>query len=69
MRDSQIDPRLTVNEILTQNPAAITVLNGFGIDSCCCGGGTSLTAVAHHHDLHLDAIVSALEAAMPIATT
>ena len=38
MTHPRIDPSLTVNEILLRYPAAVTVINAYGIDSCCGGG-------------------------------
>jgi iron-sulfur cluster repair protein YtfE (RIC family) len=65
MKRSRIDPALTVNQIILRYPAAIAVMNEFGIDSCC-GGGTSLQAAAQRDGLDLDALLTALEAIMPV---
>jgi regulator of cell morphogenesis and NO signaling len=60
MTTPRIDPSLTVNEILLRYPAAVTVINAYGIDSCC-GGGIPLEAVAREQQLDLDAITAELE--------
>jgi regulator of cell morphogenesis and NO signaling len=63
MKQSGIDPTLTINEIIRRYPAAITVLNAFGVDSCC-GGGEPLATVARRDARDLDAIVVALNLAL-----
>ena len=61
MTRPRIDPSLTVNEILQRHPAAVTVINAYGIDSCC-GGGIPLEAAAREQQLDLDAIRTELDA-------
>jgi len=63
MQTSRIDPTLTINEILLRYPRTIAVINAYGIDSCC-GGGVPLETVARTNDLDLDAITTALDAAI-----
>ena len=55
-----MDPTLTINEIVLRHPAALPILNRFGIDACC-GGGIPLETVARKHGLELTAIVAALD--------
>ncbi|MGE5731336.1 MAG: DUF542 domain-containing protein [Gemmatimonas sp.] len=42
------------------------MFNTFGIDSCC-GGSVSLDSVAQRHGIDLDALLAALENAVPRA--
>lgn len=56
----QIHSTATVNEILMQHPAAVSVLNTFGIDACC-GGAASLEEAACRDGVDLHALVEALE--------
>lgn len=55
-----VDPALSVNEILRRWPAAIPALNAAGIDTCC-GGAASLEAAAHDAGVALDPLVAAIE--------
>jgi len=57
----QIDPAATVNEILLQYPAAVSVFNAFGIDACC-GGDASLEEAARRDGANLPALAGALAA-------
>jgi iron-sulfur cluster repair protein YtfE (RIC family) len=34
----QLDPALTINEIVAAHPETIPVFNRFGFDTCCGGG-------------------------------
>ena len=61
MTRPRIDPSLTVNEILRRHPAAVAVINAYGIDSCC-GGGIPLETAAREQQLDLEAITSELDA-------
>jgi regulator of cell morphogenesis and NO signaling len=54
-----IDPTWSVNEILRRYPAAVTVLNAYGIDSCC-GGPRAIADVARAHRLDLPALLAEL---------
>ena len=36
----QLDPALTINEIVARHPDTIVVFNQFGLDTCCGGGVT-----------------------------
>jgi regulator of cell morphogenesis and NO signaling len=56
-----IDPTWSVNEVLRRYPAAVTVLNAYGIDSCC-GGPRALADVARAHRLDLPALLAELTA-------
>jgi len=60
---TNIDPRLTVAEIVAQHPAAAPVLARFGLDTCC-GGKHPLEHACRAHRLDLDEVLRALEAAL-----
>lgn len=59
----QLDPSLTINEIVARNPETIAVFNRFGMDTCC-GGGVSVVDAARRDGLDLDQILAALRDAM-----
>jgi regulator of cell morphogenesis and NO signaling len=60
-RDSlTIDAAATVNEILSQHPATVSVFNDFGIDACC-GGDASLAEAARRDDADIVALIAALD--------
>jgi iron-sulfur cluster repair protein YtfE (RIC family) len=56
---ADLDPSLSVNEILRRWPASIGPLNAFGID-CCCGGDASLRDAAADADVSLEDLLDAL---------
>ncbi len=56
-----IDPKITVNEIIAQNPDAMTVLAELGIDTCC-GGSEPLEKAARDAGVPLEEVVAALSA-------
>jgi regulator of cell morphogenesis and NO signaling len=55
-----IDHSATVNEILVQYPATVSVFNALGIDACC-GGDASLDEAARRDGVDVDALLDALE--------
>jgi regulator of cell morphogenesis and NO signaling len=57
-----IDRSATVNEILAQHPATVSVFNAFGIDACC-GGDAELAEAASRDGADLNALLAALESA------
>ena len=57
---TMIDRSATVNEILVQFPATVSVFNAFGIDACC-GGDADLAAAARRDDADVNALLAALE--------
>ena len=59
----QIDPTLTVNEIVALYPQTIPVFNRFGLDTCC-GGGVTVDAAARRDGVDADATWAALRAAL-----
>lgn len=59
----RLDAEATVNAILDQHPAALRVLNAFGIDACC-GGARTLVEAAREDGADLSALVAALEWAL-----
>jgi regulator of cell morphogenesis and NO signaling len=50
----------TVNEILAEHPAAVSVFNALGIDACC-GGDASLSEAARRDGASLHALLAALD--------
>jgi regulator of cell morphogenesis and NO signaling len=58
----QLDPSLTINEIVARHPETIAVFNRFGMDTCC-GGGVSVEEAARRDGLDLDQILAALRGA------
>jgi regulator of cell morphogenesis and NO signaling len=51
----------TINVIVARYPAALPVLQHFGLDACC-GGALPLAIAAAHHGLDVPALLEALEA-------
>ena len=58
----QLNPSLTINEIVARHPETIAVFNRFGMDTCC-GGGVSVEEAARRDGLDLDQILAALRGA------
>lgn len=58
----QLDPSLTINEIVARHPETIAVFNRFGMDTCC-GGGVSVEEAARRDGLDLDQMLAALRGA------
>lgn len=58
-----INTQQTVRDLVRSNPAAVGVLESFGIDYCC-GGNKSLSEACRVASLPLDAIVEQLEEAL-----
>jgi len=56
-----VDTAATVNEILAQHPATVSVFNVFGIDACC-GGDASLDEAARRDNADVVALIAALDA-------
>lgn len=54
-----IEPTDTINQIVARYPAALPVLQRFGLDTCC-GGALALATAAEHHALDVQAILAAL---------
>lgn len=59
----QLDPSLTINEIVARYPETIAVFNRFGMDTCC-GGGVPVEEAARRDGLDVDQILAALRDAM-----
>lgn len=59
----QLDPSLTINEIVARCPETIAVFNRFGMDTCC-GGSVPVEEAARRDGLDLDPILAALREAM-----
>ena len=55
-----INRSATVNELLVQYPATVSVFNSFGIDACC-GGDADLAEAARRDGADVDALLAALE--------
>jgi iron-sulfur cluster repair protein YtfE (RIC family) len=56
---TQLDPTLTINEIVARYPATIPVFNRFGMDTCC-GGGVSVYDAARRDGIDVEAVLVAL---------
>ncbi len=52
---------VTLNTLVALHPAALPVLQRFGLDTCC-GGALPLRTAAEHHQLDLAELVRALRA-------
>lgn len=63
MRNSDLSPTSTVDEIVAHSPIAISVFNAFGIDTCC-GGAVALGDAALHAHVQLATLLAALDAAI-----
>lgn len=59
----EIDPGLTINEIVALHPETIAVFNRFGMDTCC-GGGVRVDEAARRDGLDVDAVRTALQDAI-----
>jgi regulator of cell morphogenesis and NO signaling len=55
-----LDPSWSVNDVLLDRPAAVTVFNALGIDACC-GGALSLSEAADQAEVSVAALLEALE--------
>jgi regulator of cell morphogenesis and NO signaling len=60
---TQLDPTLTINEIVARYPATIPVFNRFGMDTCC-GGGVSVQQAAHRDGIDVETVLTALREAV-----
>ena len=58
-RTPSIDTADTVNRIIVEYPAAVSIFNAFGIDACC-GGDASLEEAARRDGADVDALIEAL---------
>lgn len=56
----QIDPALTINEIVAAHPQTMAVFNQFGLDTCC-GGGVRVDEAARRDGIDADAVIAALQ--------
>lgn len=59
----QLDPSLTINEIVSQHPATAACFNRFGFDTCC-GGGVTVQEAARRDGVDLDAVLADLRRAL-----
>lgn len=57
-----VDATMPVNTITALSPAAAAILRGFGLDESCAGTMPLGTAV-RHHELELEMVLAALNAA------
>lgn len=60
MPSPSINTAATINEILAEHPAAVSVFNALGIDACC-GGDASLDEAARRDGASLEALIAALD--------
>jgi regulator of cell morphogenesis and NO signaling len=58
-----VDAHETLNELVARAPAALPVLQRFGLDTCC-GGSLTLAAAAQHHGLDAAELLAALAKAL-----
>ena len=58
-----IEPTETLNELVARAPAALPVLQRFGLDTCC-GGALPLAVAAQRHGLDLAELLAALREAV-----
>lgn len=56
---TQLDPTLTINEIVARYPEAIAVFNRLGFDTCC-GGGITVDEAARRDGVDASAVLGAL---------
>ncbi|HNP86944.1 MAG TPA: DUF542 domain-containing protein [Kouleothrix sp.] len=56
---SALDATMTLNQIVASWPAALPVLQRFGLDTCC-GGALPLSEAAAHHQIAPQALLAAL---------
>ena len=61
-----VDPTWSINELLGRRPAAIAVLNAYGLDTCC-GGASSLADAAREAGVELQSLIADVEAQAPAA--
>ena len=59
----EIDPSLTINEIVALHPATISVFNRFGMDTCC-GGAVRVDEAARRDGVDLETLQTALNEAI-----
>lgn len=60
---TQLDPSLTINEIVAQHPETIACFNRFGFDTCC-GGGVSVEEAARRDGVDLETVLAELRRAV-----
>ena len=60
---TQVDPTMTINEIVARYPATIPVFNRFGMDTCCGRGGSGYDA-ARRDGIDVEAVLAALREAV-----
>jgi regulator of cell morphogenesis and NO signaling len=56
-------PEHSVNEIICRYPSVLSVLDGFGVDTCC-GGAESLASAARSARIPIDALMAGISAAI-----
>jgi regulator of cell morphogenesis and NO signaling len=61
-----VDGNETLNELVARAPAALPVLQRYGLDTCC-GGALPLAVAAEHHGLELAGLLAALREALQTA--
>ena len=55
----QLDPSITIKEIVAAHPETIPVFNRFGFDTCC-GGGVRVEEAARRDGIDLNEVIAAL---------
>jgi iron-sulfur cluster repair protein YtfE (RIC family) len=59
----EIDPTLSVNEIVRRHPTSLSVLTARGINTCC-GGALALSVAAANANLDLSPLLDEIKAAV-----
>ena len=59
MTDREIDPGMSVNDVIRRHPSTITVFNELGIDACC-GGAASIDEAARRDGVESSVLLAAL---------
>ena len=54
---NQIDPTISVNDLVRRYPASLPVLSSLGIDSCC-GGAKTVSAAAESAGITVDTLLA-----------
>lgn len=57
--DTEIDPTVTVREMMALHPQTRDVFSRFGVDTCC-GSGIPIRDAAHRDSAELDRLLAAL---------
>ncbi len=59
----QLDPTMTVKELMARDPRTIAVFQRLGMDTCC-GGALAIRDAAHRDGMNLEALLAELRAVL-----